>query len=333
MRYKCYLILVGLVLVVNKAYSMDTKKYLELQIDSESVKGFVKFNDVVVFDELKGGVVNHKLPVNHWLVEGENTISIAIKLSREGDKADEVIRAAQGKKLNLAVNLRVEEDGSSNTYTLSNFNIAPSIDSPELIGSSSTQNRLLSSKDCYKASESGDVKIGNYIRSLPNKNWITFDMSFTLVDLGIPKWAFLEGDVIDSKGMSDEEFFAISDSLYLKYQELWALFKAKDTEKLLKYIEQRASEYDAAYHLPQGDKLKEMKRSLDSAFNHGEISLSDMVPAENANLRVMANGRIAKLKVAGAGEPLIYYSHERGSFTRFYDFYFMRKNGEWIIIR
>ncbi len=333
MRYKYFIILLVFVMAADKAYSMNTKKYLELQINSESVSGFIKMNDIIVFDDINGAPVNHKQPVNHWAVNGENNISIAILLKRDEDRPDDIFTALQNQQIKVTLTLRVEGDDSSNTYTLSQFSLAPSKETPKILGSSSIHKLRLSSKDSYKVSEDGDVIIGEYIQSSPNKDWIAFDMDFTIENVGIQKWAYLTGDVIDIKDLPDEEFFAIADDLYLKYKELWTLFNAKDLDKLLKLIELRASEYDAAYHLPLGSKLKEMRRSLESAFEHEDLYLSDIVPTENANMFVMANGRVAKLEVAGAGEPLIYYSHKRGSFTRFYDFYFMRKDGEWVIIR
>ena len=133
--------------------------------------------------------------------------------------------------------------------------------------------------------------------------------------------------------LSDEDYFAFSDELYLEYQKVWQLMKDKKLDALLPLFKQRAEELDAAFQLTAGEKLSDMERSLSSAFEHEDLYLYDLIPKDKVSLKVEANNQLARLQIPRLLKPIIFYDHKDEAFTRFYNLYFMRKDGKWIIIR
>ncbi|VUD41564.1 hypothetical protein TDB9533_00515 [Thalassocella blandensis] len=331
MKFKCVFLM--LALLTMKAYSMNNKYFLELVVNSEKINYNVMFNDVSVFNEVSQSPVTNTVPLNQWLIKGKNELRVLVNFKTDVKNESDIIEKSKAVDLIASLMLRVVNGGGEKKYKLTEFNIKPDANRKDYIAGMSLENLTLDSEDEFKLKDQGDISVGPWIAKKPKKTWMAFSQNVDLNVFPIPEWSYLSADFIDDKAMSDSEFYALSDELYDEYKKIWNLLKDKKVKELLSLIQLRSAEYDEAFFLDEGSKIKEFERSLTSAFENEDLYLSDIVDTENANLRVMANGRIAKLKIAGSSEPLIYYSHKRGSFTRFYDFYFMRKNGKWIIIR
>ena len=202
----------------------------------------------------------------------------------------------------------------------------------QLIASKSWKDKETDLATLFTDGTTGVVQIKDW-STLDKRSWTRFEQSFSM-DLAYPEWAYLTADDLgDPDKMSDDEFYGLSDELYLEYKKVWQLMKDKNKEALLPLFALRSGEFDAAYYLPQGEKSDDMDNSLTSAFNHEALYLDKIVPDDEAQLTIEGNGKIAILKIAEIATPLIYYSHVRGAFHRSYTLYFMRKDGKWIIIR
>ena len=308
----------------------NTTQFLELHISSNGINYYIDYNDMKVFNELRQSSVSQVVPVNQWSINGDNTLLISVNFKTEIQ--DEVLKIANEASLVVTLVVREKREGQEIHYAISEFNLKPSAESSELIASSSSGVSALDSNNKFQKSENGNVITSEWTSHAQGK-WIDFNQNIH-IDINLPKWSFLSADDLgNANDMTDDEFFGLADSLYLEYQNIWNLMKVKDKEALLKLMGVRASEYDAAFHLESGNKINEMERSLTSAFEHEDLSLSSLIGNEETRFRIEGNGRVASLKDDLTGEPIIYYSHKRGSFTRFYDFYFMKKDGKWIVIR
>lgn len=327
---------------------MDTaikeQRFIELKVKSAGLDYYINFNEVETFSELRESPVSETVPVNHWVRNGDNKLRVGVNF-RDQEKA---IKAAQEAELIVSIILRIKNGETERSHTLSRFDLAISQEKKKLV----EQGELtltLKDKDKLVASDSwgknsidleklfldgtkGTVEVNDWVTT-DEKGWTDFDQVINM-DLNYPEWAYLAADDLNPPGgMSDDEYFALSDNLYLEYKKIWDLMKAKNKAELLPLFELRASEFDAAYYLPKGEKYSDMEHSLESAFNHDDLYLDEIVTNEYAQLHIVAYGKVALLRVSGPNEPLIFYSHKRESFTRFYDLYFMRKDGKWIIIR
>jgi len=352
-NYKTLLVLLLITIFQFKKNIVESKemnnmereqRFIELQVNSSKINYYLNFNGTKVFSEFKESPISETIPVNHWMLNGDNRIRVGVNF-RDQEKA---IKAAQSAELTVSVILRIKNGDRERSHTLSKFDLAISQekmklveqgklslilkDKDKLIASDSWGKNSIDLKKLFLDSTTGIIKVEDW-KSTDEQGWTDFDQIINM-DLGYPEWAYLTADYLGpSEGMSDDEYFALSDDLYLEYKKIWELMKAKNKAALLPMFELRASEFDAAYYLPKGEKYGDMEYSLDSAFNHETLSLSEMVTNEYAQLSIVAYGKVAILRVAGPNEPLLYYSHKRGAFTRFYDLYFMRKDGKWMIIR
>lgn len=324
-----YLIILSLITV--QACAMETsQKHIELEVHSQGVWYFINFNGAKIFVDRNKDVVSQVVPVNQWIVSGLNKIDVSVNF----ETASEEQKNALSKEVELTVSVYVREKnaGAEKRYLISSFDLSPSAEDVDRPGSSSTLAGTFDSEDFYRKSDSGNITASNWVAK-SKKKWTVFSL-----DLGInidpPKWAFESADDLgDDQTMSDDEYYGLIDELYKEYKAIWLLHEKRDLDSLMSRLSLRASEYDKAFFLESGSKLNELKRSLAGAFNHDSLELGQMVGKNQVTLRTIEGNRIAQLTVEKVGEPLIFYSHPEGHFTRLYDMYFMRKNGKWIVIR
>lgn len=305
----------------------DSEKNIELRIFSEKTDYIILYNGVSVYDEFDGSPVTLTIPVNQWALNGENSISILVDV---GDK-ENLKSSLKSKK--LLVSLVVIDGRGKEEHEITRFDLAFSESKPMEIGANSYGGYSLQSKSNYTKSETGDVVVGDWHREDPEEEWAKLEQSI-VINLDKPKWQYAEAeDLGDDQNLSDEEYYALVSELYLEHKKIWSLMKHKKKDELVALFKLRADEFGKAYYLAPGVKLAEMEQSLDSAFNHKDLYLDELVPEDRLSMRIEAGGKLARLFVAGTGEAPIYYSHPRGSFTRFYKFYFMKKDGKWSVIR
>lgn len=312
-----------------QAYAMSTtERFLELDINSEKVDYIVKFNDVKVFNVAGKSPATQTVPVNQWSVNGDNKIFISVKLDNEEKQLD----IANSVELTVSLILREKNNEDEVKHTLTTFNLKPSSEMPDKISSSSLQNIKLNSNNNYAISEDGDIIISEWSNK-PVKKWVRFEQNIK-IDTGLPTWSYLDAqDLGDDQKMPDKEYFALRDELHNEYKKIWELLNKEDESSLLELTKLRSSEYDSAFYLQPGSKQEDMSRSFNSAIDNKELSLYKLIDAKFTRLSILANGKIANLKAAKSGKNFILFSHKDGAFTRTYDFYFMKKDGKWIIIR
>ncbi len=331
MNFKPLFCIVTLILLSNCEKSMSNDKFVELHVSSKIVDYYIVLNDVMVFQEYKNSPVTHTIPVNQWMFNGENNLLISVNFGQSVN--EQLAHNLDNKKLDISINICEKHGDSEKKYTIGHFTLKPSSSDPNQIASSSIQKASFNSKSGYEPDENGDVIIGELNSKIEKDTWMDFTQTLTLGNLKLPDWSFKNADFVDTAEMSDAEYEAFYRDLYAQYESLWTLLKNQDKEKLLQLVAHRAKEYDLAFGLQPGTKLVEFERSISSAFSHDDLYLDEFIPINRTKISKEANGKLFRLKVYKVGEPLIFYSHNRGSFTRFYDFYFMKKDGKWIIIR
>ena len=317
--------------LTQQAYSMNkNEKHLSLEIYSENINYYVKFNNTMIINTTGHTPNKESAPINQWVLNGKNEILISANLKDE----DKDIKLESSKSSQLIVKLVLTEiiNNTKNSYILTTFNLSPSEDSPKVIASSSTSKLKLDSNNNYIISETGDVIIGELI-SKERKKWTRFYQDIN-INLNMPKWAYLDADDLgDDQTLSDDDYYALQDEVYEALEHIWSLMKKKDLNAVLELTKIRSNDYDKAYYLTPGSKQKEMEQSLTSAFNHKDLYLDELVEKNFSNLKIEANGKIARLQVKKVGGPMMYYSHKDEAFTRYYEFYFMKKNGKLIVVR
>lgn len=318
-----------LLLLTEQACAMnEAEKYLELNINSEKIDYYIKINDVKVYNESGKSPVTQTVPINHWANNGVNNLLVAVDFGRQEDQ----LSVANNATLNVSLILRIKHGDTEEKHIIASYDLKPSEDLPEVIASSSLSNISFNSKSDYKKDETGDISIGSW-NTEASKNWIDYTQEINL-ELNLPAWSYLSADDLGTiKDMSEAEYFSLRDEVHDQYKLIWELLDKKDSEGFLKLTALRSSEFDSAFHLSAGSKQDDMKRSLESAFSNEDLSLYKFIDSKFTRLSIHANGKIANLKAGKAAQDFILFRHNQGAFTRTYDFYFMKKDGKWIIIR
>jgi len=326
-----YLILLICLNLTQQACSMNnTEKYLSLEINSENINYYIKFNNIKVHNETSNAPVKQSVPVNQWALNGDNTLLVSVNY--QSTDSDVRFNKSKNDKLVVSLVLTMIQDNKKSEHTISTFNLSPSAEKATKIASSSTENFRLDSANEFRKSDNGDIEIGKWIFK-DIKKWTDFTQT-TNIDLGMPEWAYLDADDLgNDQTLSDDDYYSLLNEVYKTLEDIWALMKKKDITAVLKLTEIRSKDFDAAYYMAPGSKQKEMENSLTSAFNHKDLYLDELVAKNRVDLNIEANGKIVRLDVQNIGTPLMYYSHKDEAFTRYYDFYFMKKDGKLIIVR
>ncbi len=325
-----YLIIIFITITQQACAMNSIEKHLSLDINSQGLDYYIKFNDVDVHSVTDNGSIIQKIDVNQWAVNGENTILVSVNLRDEDKKIK--LKNAITDKLTVSLVLTEYINDKEVKHVLSTFDLQPSESDPETIGSSTAVDYYLDSEKNYTKTKTGDIAVSN-LKSEHIDEWLDFTQSIK-IDIGLPKWEYLSGDYIGENGkFSKEGYRSIIIEVYAELERLHDLMNDKDLTAMLKLTRLRSQELDAAFHLPPGTKQNEMEDSLTSAFNHEALYLDDLVAKNRVSLISEAHGKIVHMITKGIGGPVMYYSHKDEAFTRYYDFYFMKKNGKLIIIR
>jgi len=280
----------------------------------------------IYFDPATGSPNRNTIPLNHWTNNGENKLLVSVNF-----KGKTPIDFIKSSSLRVALHLRVKNQDTEMSHLITEFDLNPSDDKPNEVASSSLQNIRYNSTT-FNKSENGDIVVGSW-QTTPKNDWIRFEQTAN-IDLGLPTWSYLSADYLgDEAKMTDDEFYGLSDELYLEYKKIWELMKNKDSDALLALTNTRSDEMNKAFYLPSDSKQSDMIKSFLSALDNEDLQLFDLIDNERTQLSILANGKIANIKVAETDVPPILFTHIRDSFTRSYDFYFMKKSGKWIIIR
>lgn len=317
--------------LTQQACSMNnTEKQLSLEINSENLNYYINFNNIEIISAIGNAPNKQTVPINQWVINGKNSLLISVNLKDE-DLANK-LKTAKSNKLKVSLILTEYKDKKKYNYTISTFNLAPSTEKPDEIASSSTSNYRLNSSDTYDRNDNGDVIIGKWT-SQDKEEWTRFTQSID-INLDLPDWAYLSADDLgNDQTLSDDDYYALLDEVYQTLENIWSLMSKKDLQALLKLTEIRSHDFDGAYYLTPGNKQKEMRESFNSAFTHKDLYLDELIEKNRAILNIEANGRLVRLDVQDVGGPMIFYSHKDEAFTRYYDFYFMKKDGKLIIVR
>ena len=180
------------------------QRFVELKIDSEGINYYVKFNDVKVFNESGQAPVNDTVPINHWLINGDNELFVSVNF-KDHEKA---IERAKTNALTVSVMLRIKNNGKSRSFTLTKHDLGISDerlqqvekgelsfsleDKTRLVASKSSQTKEIDLSTLFTDGTTGVVAAKEWA-SKDAKAWTRFEQTVSM-DLGFPEWAYLTSD-------------------------------------------------------------------------------------------------------------------------------------------
>ena len=272
------------------------------------------------------GVVKTHMPINLWLKPGKNTISLILK---PGDDADQLVQWDQA--CEAVVTLQVKSADQKNNYqpimTYHFHSKANNITKNESHFKGTTQaGQLDSSQDFKRVDSGGDIQIGPlHIEQIDTKYGPGVKMTREVdLPLPFPKWAWFDGDQIPNNEETKKE-------LVEQYKKIWEALHDNNLQKIDGMFSKRAEEFSQAFYKPlnEFDTIQAMQEDV----NNPNLELGGPFKAKYTHVALSGNGKLAALMVNSDNDGCIFFNNNKTDISSTYNIWFMKKDGEWKIIR
>jgi hypothetical protein len=307
------------------------KPYFTIYLETAAAYGLIEFNGYLIFG-VEGMPLEVELPVNQWIGEGENELSMLLVPDDEKNKKyDENAR--------VKMSLRVRPSGSDprNNITLATLEFSGAKANMGKGLEGNTPKGQLNSKDNFSADPKGDILIGDVAIEDYKMKEDKVSRKVTLPKIGLPRWAFLDSDKITNIKSADLDA-DIDDNMNKQlinemlpiYAAIWNALQSKSIASIFPLFEERNREYDAAFYREPGTTARLLAESLEEAATSPTKTLCP-IKSTNTQSQVYDNDKLARLRVNNH-DSLIGFNWEGGG-SQDYDIILRKKNGRWIITR
>ncbi len=273
-----------------------------------------------------------EFPVNQWIREGENELSmVIISHDRKNKKYKE--------NTQVKMSLRVRPSGSDPHHNITlatlEFSGAKANMGKGLEGNA-PKTRLNSKENC-SADQNGDILIGDATIEDIKKIGDVVSRKVTLPKIGLPRWAFFDSDNITNIKSADLDS-DIDDNMNKQlinemlpiYTAIWNALQSKNIAPILPLFEERNREYDAAFYREPGTTARLLAESLQEAATSPTKTLWP-IESDNIQSQVYDNDKLARLRQNNHNAPVAF--NWKGGGSQEYNIILRKKNGRWIITR
>jgi hypothetical protein len=284
-----------------------------------------RVNDVSIqYNRFEGGNVV-EIPVNDFMINGKNTISMYLYSSGNTDKP-----ATHEQECTAKVSLNLTYPALDISHTLATMSYQAPANQLKAQMSDTNKNQdvyTIDSNNNYQQSDnSGDIKVSKTeitaIKGIKGPS-VKLDRAIVIPNVGLPQWAWEHSDVIKN----DPETKA---SLMKQYDLLMHSIETKNFDKVKDIFDERDHELSLAYpsNKPKGGTLEQ----LIQAANNPNLKLLPFDPKQDGDLYIYANGRLATIQGWDAS-PVVLFNYKDDSGSKVFYITFRRQNGKWIIAR
>ena len=342
----CSIILLSLTVVVSPCLWADSnanqkgentmnidKPYLVLDVDFAGCDYIPSIN-TITFSSMWGGqsgVLATDMPINRWVKPGSNQFSLILKPSKQ---ADQLKKAGQPCRAKVTLKVKpnaapFKADGSNYipiaTYQYHSDPDNLTTDESNLKGTTEA-GQLDSSKDFKRVDSGGDIQIGPiHIEQIDTEYGPGVKMTREVdMPLPFPKWAWFDGEEIPKNENTKE-------ALFKEYKKIWDALNNNNADSLKDMFQQRDRELNKAfYKAPDGDSvIDSFKKELQNPHAH----LGGPLKPEYVHIERKADNKLAALVANTDNDGCIFFNNDKTSISTTYDIWFMKKDGEWKIIR
>lgn len=302
----------------NKGNNMlQGKPFFMLGINISGCAYDIRINDVTIMDDKKGFPISVDMPINEWIIPGENQLSIHIRPT--GNEA-EISTIAEG-----SATLLVRQSGTPVELNLPISRLAYShngIDDKSKIVNSTSSGKYDSSNK-FTSSAEGDVIVGeSAVKVSDDKKVVIITQSIELYS-SLPKWAWTDSDIISNTEDTREQ-------LIKEYQRIWNSLNSKNVKgKIIPQFAERTKELAQGYYV---DEIKMIPTDLEKSPFNSELELIDLYEGRSY-LKISANGRLATLLHDWNDDAMIVYNIPEKNMMETYDITFRKSGDKWIITR
>jgi len=290
--------------IIAKGETMFSKQpIISVKISAYLCKFDLRVNDVSVASNKRDFPTEVTIPVNHWIQNGSNTISLIQDISEQD--------SMEGSS--CEVTLLVKENGTDKSTAKSITNIKLL----EGVNNSSGESRLNS--NTLQVTENGNV-ISNKVSFKDEQDKLVLQRVISL-PIVLPKWKWFSGDLISDT----KETRA---SLYAEYEKVHSALKSVGLSYIRQVFNERLIELGAAfYKAPQ--EMASLSGLQDSVIDP-ELELVPLDP--DIEVEIMGNNRLIKI-TRWNSEPQVGYVYKDGSATVGYHLIYRKKGNQWILTR
>ena len=272
------------------------------------------------------GVVKTHMPINQWLKPGKNTISLILK---PGDDADKLVQWDQA--CEAVVTLQVKSADQKHNYqpimTYHFHSKANNITKNESHFKGTTEaGQLDSSQDFKRVDSGGDIQIGPiHIEQIDTEYGPGVKMTREVdLPLPFPKWAWFDSDQIPDNEETKKE-------LVKQYETIWHAIKDNHLDSIKDLFNQRNQEFAEAFYKP----LSFFKpiQSIQSNIDNSHMELGGPFNPDHVHVVRTGHNKLAALVLNNGDGGCIFFNDNKHDTSTTYDMWFMKKDGEWKIIR
>ncbi len=292
----------------------------------------VAVNGVEIEQDYAGDANYTAYPINPYIRNGENTFELIV-----GEQ--EAMEDSTSSTTECIIEIRVkgEVNGEEVDFLVADIRYSPDyLKAPEslYVRSSSPGNFRFEGVDKTTPDVKGsDAVVGDVYTVEPYIEGFghIFKREFT-ANVSFPEWAFFSGEKVFDYPKTDELYSQAKTEIWSVVQELWNLFETKDLDKIMPLFEMRSKEYDQAFYREDGDTYRKLKQSIQNNFESSKYVL-DRKGFDYMQLQVSYEENLVSMKNAATLNGTVMFLDEEADFVKFYDVYWMRKEGKWIIAR
>ncbi|TYK65424.1 hypothetical protein [Colwellia echini] len=301
---------------------LQKQPVFDLKIEGLGAMYFIELNGVRVLKQYNAeGKISTRIPVNHYMRSGSNTLKI---LTWSGDEYP----INEHAYVNLE--LIVSESSQPNVeYPISTI-VFDNTQTTEEKSSNSSLSGKYNSLNGFSASSSGDVTVED-IMYKQVKNVYTYSRTIDIPS-SLPLWAFFSSDNLPNyNGMEDNEYYQNVDNLLVEYMKVQEAIKNNTTDQIISMFEERNKELDAAFYYPPGTYENKIKVALKDAANDDTAELVSLKP-NDIFFDLSNNNKLNRLARKGKGPAIaLNFKDIEGSYS--FDMIFRMQDGKWILTR
>lgn len=306
----------------DKLNILQNQPVFELKIEGLGAMYFIEMNGIIVLKQYNSsGKIQTRLPVNHYMKSGENTLKIS---TWSGDNSPINPNAYVNIELIVSENTQPNNEFIISTLRLNNREVEEN----KTISSSAAG--IFNSEQGFKPDEQGDVIISE-VTAKQEKNVLTYSRTL-VVPSSLPLWAFFTSDELPNYiSMSDEEYYQHMDILLAEYKKVQNAIENNDINSITSMFEERNNELDAAFYNPPGTLAEKIKVALQDAADDDSATLVELKKS-TLDFDTSKNNRLNRLARRGKKSAIVLnYKEISGSYR--FDMIFRMKGGKWLLTR
>jgi hypothetical protein len=301
------------------------KAWFTIEFEAQQMGLDIRVNDIPVFNIDDTGFMTLELPVNEYLINGDNEVSVTAHPLFDGDD-EQMGSFVENTKVEVGLYIREEDENSEKRKLIDKVLIRPEIAYWE--SSNEPVARFI-----------GDIKSENHtslqivkdadVLSYPgygvfNKQ-VTTTWKIKSLETTLPRWAWQDG-----QNLTNDE--ASYQSLLNAYRRLYNAFKDKDINEVKKIAQERSKELAVAYYLGDSDAGFEYS-AVSKDINHPTIELYEKLALHNSKFELLGHGKLARIMNAAHTHPILFLDYENEQTYKHQFMWYKNKNNEWVLIR